>query len=218
METAALTVKSAGLDNDRLIRFESGHSMEEIARDDHVSLAEVQSSIEIAARHEQIRKNHQLMNLRQDAQIENEKIRAHYRKKFHADAETALGKLLKGEKTVVQKNALTGELSEFTYTDVDTIALGLDHYRKSITLEEKPAPAPGTVVNVQSNTNTTIVSSNGNGHSMTFEERIAAIRRDQKHAHEQRSIEPEPEILDGQVESEIIPSPPENAGDDPWAI
>lgn len=216
MASEALAVKP-GLDHDRFIRFQSGQSMEEIAHDEGVALVDIQASIEKAIHHDQIRKNQQLMNLRMDAQIENEKIRAHTRKKFQPDAEVALGKLLVGERTVIQKNKETGELTQISYTDVDVIALGLEHYRKSISLEEKPAPAPGTVVNVQSNTNTTNIVSNGNGgRPMTFEERIASIRRDQKTAHALPESEPEsePEILEGEVE----PTPPAGAGDDPWAI
>ena len=216
MATEALAVKpTAGTDNDRLVRFQAGHTMDEIAKDDNVSLAEVQTSIETANHHEQIRKNQQLMTLRIDAQVENEKLRAHIRKKFHADVERALGLLLLGERTVVQTNKITGELSEFKYVDVDVLATGLEHFRKSTSLEEKPAPAPGTIVNVQSNTNTTIVSSGGNGRPMTFEERIAAIRRDQQNAH---AVNNEPEIIEGTIEPDVIAVPPADAGDDPWAI
>lgn len=224
MATEALTVKSAGIDNDRFIRFQSGQSMEEIANDDKVALSDVQMSIESAARDDHIRKQRELVNLRMDAQIENERIRKRTRSKFSADADVALGKLLVGERTVVQKNKETGELSSFVYTDVDTIATGLEHYRKSISLEEKPAPAPGMVVNVQSNTTTQNIMGGGmgsNGKVMTFEERIQSIRQKQREA---QSGIPDSEVaVDDSLEPEIIPGEvvherPPGTGDDPWEI
>jgi len=223
MATESLAVKSAGLDNDRYIRFQTGHSMEEIAKDDGVSFSEVQLSIESAAREDHVRRQRALIDLRMEAQIENEKIRKRTRIKFASEAETALGKLLIGERTVVQKNKETGELSLFSYTDVDTIALGLEHFRKSISLEEKPAPAPGMVVNVQSNTtqNNILGGPMNGGKPMSFEERIQMIRQKQRESltgmppAEELNDSSEPEILQGEVET-VIERP--GTGDDPWAI
>lgn len=220
MATEALALRPAGLDNDRFVRFQCGHSMEDIALDDGVTLAVVQASIETAARDDQIRKQRELVDLRMTAQIENEKIRKRTRNKFALEAEIALGLLLKGERTVVQKNKETGELSEFTYTDVDTVAVGLEHYRKSISLEEKPAT--GTVVNVQANTQNIIGGGMNGGRQMTFEERIQQIRQKQREAQaglipvpEEESEAIEPEVILGEA---IVEERPPGIEDDQWAI
>ena len=81
--------------------------------------------------------------------------------------------------------------------DPKALMLGIEQYRKTVSLEEKPTQAPTTVVNVQQNNRPM---------APDFEERIRRIRKQQ-----QESIEAAKKVVD--VESEEVAEEKESEWD-----
>jgi hypothetical protein len=87
----------------------------------------------------------------------------------------ALDKLLDGKKIMVSRDKETGAFHMKEIDDPDVMATGLELYRKTVSLEEKPAQAP-TIVNVQQNQNNSQQPPGG----WSFESILAKIREEQK--------------------------------------
>jgi len=161
----------AKLNDDRLVRYEAGETLVEIAEKDGVSVEHVAASIKDIEKRIDFSKLRELRVLKFDGAISNEKIRNQYRKDLAAANKKAIKSLLGSE-------------------DPKSKAEGVKLYLKVVSLEEKPT-APQTTVNVQQ-TNANISESSGPPQKM--EERIANIRKMQLEGHGKPiDVEPIPE-------------------------
>ncbi len=160
----------AKINDDRLVRYEGGETLDEIAEKDGVSVESVTASIKDIEKRIDFSKLRELRRLKFDGAISNEKIRNQYRKDLAAANKKAIKSLL-------------------TSDDPKDKVEGVKLYLKVVSLEEKPM-APTTTVNVQQ-TNANISESSGPPQKM--EERIAHIRKMQLEAHKVIDVEPVPE-------------------------
>ncbi len=166
-----------------LIRYEmfvAGKSFQEIAEEENVSVDTVRGSI----REEKVRRN---LELRDRVEHENNRLRRRAQRELEDAFLDALKKLLQGQKEV-PFSVSGGDIVSRFIEDPKALMLGIEQYRKTVSLEEKPMQAPTTVVNVQQN----------NGpRAPDFEERMRRIRKAQ-----QESIEAAKKVVD--VESEEV--------------
>jgi len=175
-----------------LIRYEmfvAGKSFQEIAKEENVSVETVRGSV----REEKVRRN---LELRERVEHENNQLRRRVQRKLANDYLAALKKLLQGQKEVPFSVA-GGEIVSRFIEDPKALMLGIEQYRKTVSLEEKPAPSHTTqILNVQQN--------NSSRPPDRMEERIAGIRKRQLEGHRRAGLidveptEPETEEPDPQ--------------------
>ncbi len=149
-----------------LIRYEmfmGGKTVQEIAEEENVSVDTVRGSI----REEKVRRN---LELRERVEHENNRLRRRAQRQLENDFLSALKKLLQGQKEVPFSVSGGAVVSKFI-EDPKALMLGIEQYRKTVSLEEKPMQAPTTVVNVQQNNGT---------RAPDFEERMRRIRKQQE--------------------------------------
>jgi len=168
-----------------LIRYEmfvAGKTVQEIADEENVSVETVRGSI----REEKVRRN---LELRERVEHENNLLRRRAQRKLEDDYLSALEKLLQGRKEV-PFSVSGGDIVSRFIEDPKALMLGIEQYRKTVSLEEKPMQAPTTVVNVQQNNRPM---------GPDFEERIRMIRKQQEESIKAAAAE---KVVD--VESEEI--------------
>jgi len=147
----------------RYERFRAGKSFQEIADEENVSVETVRGSI----REEKVRRN---LELRERVEHENNRLRRRAQRLLENDFLSALKRLLQGQKEV-PFSVSGGDIVSRFIEDPKALMLGIEQYRKTVSLEEKPMQAPTTVVNVQQN----------NGpRAPDFEERMRRIRKQQE--------------------------------------
>jgi len=164
-----------------LLRYEmfiAGKSFQEIADEESVSVETVRGSI----REEKVRRN---LELRERVEHENNRLRRRAQRQLENDFISALKKLLQGQKEVPFSVAGGDIVSRFI-EDPKALMLGIEQYRKTVSLEEKPTQAPTTVVNVQQNNRPM---------APDFEERIRRLRKEQE-----ESIEAAKKVVDVEAE------------------
>lgn len=170
-------------DLSRYYRFMAGESDSDIATRDNVTIEEVQKSIHLGEVQEEARQRSALMKLRYEAALANETLRKRARNKLEDKFLGGLGKLLKGQRVVVERDLATGKVTFHEYEDPDVIVKGVEQYRKTTSLEEKPVQVlhPSMTVNVQNNQAQPIGGrSFGGGSRETFEEKLRRIRQGQR--------------------------------------
>lgn len=163
MSTELTTIK-----DDRLRRYESGESVEEIAETDGVTPQTVELSIKATAQQIEFMKVRELRILKIEAQKANEEIRIKLREELTDKAQKTVEQLMKNK-------------------DPKAKAEGVKLFMKLASLEEKPM-APQTTVNVQQQQNNSNGSSEIDGYPDKMEERIARIRKDQLEGHRKAGL------------------------------
>ena len=214
-------------DLDRYMAFRDGKTIVDIAIDEENDPQEIRQSLIRGRAMFDIEQQMRLKDAKYEGAIENEKIRTAVRKAVHEPIVDGLVTLLKGKRTVVEKNKITGEIRTHDVTDPEIIALGIEAARKTISLEEKPVPSQ-TVVNVQQNVaGGDQIAGMGVG-GTSYEERLERIRAIQEGKpipnHETTTeINPSPKsgtkksskIVD--VEAREVKPDPEDLPGDKWA-
>jgi hypothetical protein len=166
--------------------FLAGKSFQEIAEEENVSVATIRDSI----RQEKVRRN---LELRERVEHENNRLRRRVQRKLENTYLSALEKLLQGQREVPFSVSGGGVVSRFV-EDPKALMLGIEQYRKTVSLEEKPAPSHTTqILNVQQN------SGNG-GQGEDFEERLRRIRKQQEKST--KAIEKVVDVQTKEVEEE----------------
>jgi predicted transcriptional regulator len=162
----------AKLKDDRLVRYEAGETLEEIADKDGITPETAASCIKDIEKRIDFAKLRELRILKYEGAITNELIRNQYRKDLKAAVKKAVKALVNSD-------------------DDKSKAEGIRLYLKVVSLEEKPV-APQTTVNVQQNNSN--INEGASGPPMKMEERIAAIRKAQVEGHAKTiDVEPIPE-------------------------
>lgn len=174
-----------------LIRYEmfmGGKTVQEIAEEENVSVDTVRGSI----REEKVRRN---LELRERVEHENNRLRRRVQRKLKDDYLSALKRLLQGQKEV-PFSVSSGDIVSRFIEDPKALMLGIEQYRKTVSLEEKPTQAPTTVVNV---------AQHNGPMAPDFEERMRRIRRLQKESIEAAAAEKVVDIELEEVEEEKEP-------------
>jgi len=164
-----------------LVRYEmfmAGKTVQEIAEEENVSVETVRGSI----REEKVRRN---LEVRERVEYENNRLRRRVQRKLENDYLSALKKLLQGQKEV-PFSVSGGDIVSRFIEDPKALMLGIEQYRKTVSLEEKPMQAPTTVVNVQQNNRPM---------APDFEERMRRIRKAQ-----QESIDAAKKVVEVETE------------------
>ena len=128
-----------------------GETEQEIALKDGISVDEAKRSIQEGEKREFNRLLSQFLGLQLEAVIDKEELRRLIRKRFAHKFIKALGILLSGEKTLVCRDRKTGKIRLHKFVDPKVLAVGVEQYRKTVNLEEKPAPVAITFAHVHQN-------------------------------------------------------------------
>jgi hypothetical protein len=137
------------IDKLRLDRAMEGWDFERLAAVEGVEVQTIQASVARASRREHMIRHYQLMEMRQRGALANEMFRTQIRETYADKAAQVIGKLLDGQRDEVTVDKATGQVTiEHIVDDPETMAAGVDLYRKTTSLEEKPAAA---TVQVQKN-------------------------------------------------------------------
>lgn len=202
--------KSDALAHSRWMRHASGESPEEIADSDGVSVDTVMQSLKKGSDIENTRVTLRIMEMRGRRAIETEELRQQMQQEFAEKYKKALSHLLEGKAVVIERLA-DGTVNIKEYVDPKVLVAGMDQFRKSVSMDEKPA-VPTTVVNVnqQNNTQTnTLVDK-----KYDFETMLETIRAKQKAADPGKFIEGEiAEVTDNEAVN-IPPVPPTKLDDE----
>lgn len=137
-------------------RVKAGETEVQIAQKEGISIDEVQRSIKNGEQLEFARFLREFLGFRLEVVIHNERFRKRIRKRFEDKVIDALGRLLSGERTLIEKDRKTGEVRFHKFIDLELIARGIEQYRKTTSLEEKPAPVALSIVNVQQSTHSAL--------------------------------------------------------------
>ena len=170
----------------RYMRHMAGESLEEIAMADNVKVSTVEQSVARGAQFESQHTVMEIQKLRDQGALKNEQFRQSLRDKFGSDVEEAIGKLIKGKNTVVQVDKETGAVTLKEYDDPKVIEAGVNIYRKTVSLEEKPQATTLIQNNIQQNNTQNVAAG---PEIFDFETQLAQIRRQQKEAHSMRVID-----------------------------
>ena len=151
---------------ERYEKFQAGKTFEEIAREDGVEVETVRCAI----REERTRRS---IELRECVQQRNHRLRDRIQRELNDDFILALKKLLAGKKEIAF--CMGNQILTVTVDDNRGLMEGIRQFRGSVCLEEKPTPAPATIVNVQQNNRVS---------GLDFEERMRLIRKKQQESIE----------------------------------
>lgn len=193
------------LDYKRYRRHAEGESISDIAAADGINRKLAQESV---TRGQKMFEGEQLLKLKTmkyQGAIDNETIRTEVRRRIADKIAGKIEDLLSGQRPIVEINKITGEVTIKMVIDPEVVALGLEHARKTISLDEKPA-AGQTVVNIQNNQ--TNVSEGQAERESSYEERLQRIRSRQVSSREVIEV-PAQEVRDTEpdsaVDAEFVP-------------
>lgn len=184
---SSLPIPMSNSDIGRYMRHMAGESVEEIALADNVKIATIEQSVARGANFEAQHTVRKIQQIRDQGALKNELFRQSLREDFEPEVKLAIGKLLKAKNTAVEVNKETGAVTLREYDDLKIMIEGVNIYRKTVSLEEKPQTTTLIQNNIQQN-NTQNNVATGAG-VFDFETELAQIRRQQKEAHSMRVID-----------------------------
>ena len=155
----------------RLEKSRSGHSPEEIAAEEGVTLETVERSLNQA-------NSQELLEARTRIERKNNQLRQRVQGELSDAFIAGLKKLLEGKKQVIL--VVGGEVVVREIDDPKTLLSGLNEYMKAVVMVEKPSPALATVINVQ--------QTNSSRPPDKMEEHIAQIRKRQLEGHRRAGL------------------------------
>lgn len=176
------------VDVKRYERFRAGESIDQIALSDNIDVDHALKSVRIGWQMFEAQQQIRLRELKYAATIENEEIRSELRNRVKEKLIAAVETLLDGERTVVEVNKITGEVTIHKFIDLEMVALGIEAARKAISLEEKPQPMQ-TMINIQNNAAENPIRTEG----MSYEERMERIQIAQSSGPQAPAQDPETE-------------------------
>lgn len=184
-------------DLNRYLRFKAGQTMAEIAIDDRVLPETVKTSVLRGRKAYESEQILVLRDLKYTSAVEGEKIRTETRIRVAPQIIDGLELLLKGKRVHVSVQKSTGEFLTMVVDDPEMISMGLEHARKILSLDERPAQNQ-TVVNIQNNQQNINESPQGSS-GLSYEERLKRIRGAQ-----QKSLSVDNNVIDVTPEPEIV--------------
>ena len=190
-------------------RFRKGATVEEIAAADGMAVEKVQQSLDHAMMRHEVDIKQRLRIERLEAQRANERLRKKARKKMGEKFLDAIDKLLDGKKVVFSRDTATGAILTETIDDMESLVAGIEAFRKTTSLEEKPMPTPTVALHVEQNNAT---GANGTVRFGGLEESLARIRdrhRSQPHDADPDDDDEPIDVPASEVvpDAEVIPEP-----------
>ncbi len=170
----------------RYMRHMAGETIEEIAQVDNVSLATAEKSVARGAAFESQNTVMQIQKIRDRGALKNEQFRETLRERFEPTVIEAFEKLLKGKSVAVEVDKASGAVTFREYDDAKLLLDGVNLYRKTVSLEEKPQATTLIQNNIQQNNTQNVAPG---PEIFDFENTLTKIRRQQKEAHAPRVIE-----------------------------
>jgi hypothetical protein len=161
------------LDVQRFERFIAGETALEIAEADGITPKNAEKSIRQGMLSEQARGQAELVQLQTQSAIDAEHLRKKVRETLKDKVPVAIETLLSGARTVVSKKN-DGTLQSETFVDPDVVAVGLQEFRRTVAMDQKPGPAVAITNITQTN-----VQNNGDAGLFDFESALEEIRRKQ---------------------------------------
>jgi len=129
----------------------AGESELEMAEKDGISLEAVRCSIQEGQKREFDRLLSQFLGLQLEAAIDKEEIRKSIRNRLADKFGKALGTLLSGERNLPCRDRKTGKIRIRKFVDPKVLAVGLEQFRKTVSLVEQPAPMAVILTDVPQN-------------------------------------------------------------------
>jgi hypothetical protein len=163
------------VDVERFLKMKGGMSITDIAKAESIPIERAERSVRQGAKMYEAEHQIRLRDAKYQSAIDNEKIRTDLRKRVTKQLIDSVETLLKGEKTVVEINKETGEVTFHTITDPEMIALGVEAASRILSLPEKAGPS--MILNLQQNN--MLDQLPGVGMGMSYEERLSAIQEAQ---------------------------------------
>lgn len=181
---AIAKLKNLVSDLERYNRYMAGESLEQIAVADEIEEAQVRASIQRGEQQDAVRRNAELMRLKHNGAIENEKLRQKARREQSKSYLRAQEELLEGKQDVV-RTLPDGGIEIDTIRDNTALSAGLEHFRKTTQMspEKGQADAPANVVNVQLNQN-----NNQGAGGFDFEKSLQKIRKQQSETFQEGEV------------------------------
>ena len=140
-----MNIQNEPLDVLRLGRFKAGETLEEIAESSGVFPGTVAASVRRAQAREEMLVTFELIELWLKGALDNERLRKQVRKLFPQYL-NAIEILLSGRRTLIHTNEFTGEVVLVDIEDPDVLAMGLEQFRRSTSMEERPVGSPNANV------------------------------------------------------------------------
>lgn len=160
------------------MRTTAGETIEDIAASDNISVDMVQQLVQQGAAFEGQRVALKLQSLREQGALQNEELRLQLRNDCAPLVLSAVMMLLKGKRKVAVTDKEGTHIEEID--DVGMQIKGIELYRKTVSLEEKPGATTSIVMqnNIRQN-NAHAHIATGTGDVLDFESAIARIRKKQ---------------------------------------
>lgn len=199
----------------RYERFRTGESFEDIAVAENITEQTAITSVQKGQREVEMRTAFEIAEARQTAVYENEKQRGRLRKQLATHFEAAMKALLEGKRVITSIDKATGAILTQEILDPEILASGVEQYRKSISLEEKPVAQ--TQINIQQNN--TLNNGDGGGRGFDYETTLSNIRKSQKEAApaleaEYQVVEEAPGEPEPAASTDEVPEPAASTPDD----
>lgn len=209
--SVSLAVKNHLTDLNRYLRFRAGETFADIAIIDNITPEAAKNSVSTGRRMYEAEQLIELRDLKHQSAIATERIRKKARERTETLILDGLETLLSGKRTIASIRKSDGEIIIQEITDPEVISLGLEHARKIISIDERPAQNQ-TYVNIQNNQQNINEGSQGPA-AMSYEERLKRIRNAQVGVTSTNEQILEAEIIKSDVvaepaESEVIPETP----------
>lgn len=163
----------------RYLRFKAGESIIEIAQKDNLEIEIARLSIATGRKMYESEQILILRDLKYTSAIEGERIRTETRIRVAPQIIDGLELLLKGKRKHVSVRKSTGEFIFVEVDDPEMISMGIEHARKILSLDERPAQNQ-TVVNIQNNQQNITEGNQGGSTGLSYEERLKRIQNAQK--------------------------------------
>lgn len=201
--SVSLAVKNHLTDLNRYLRFRAGETFADLAIADDITPEAAKLSVSTGRRMYEAEQLIELRDLKHQSAIATERIRKKARERTETLILDGLETLLSGKRTIASIRKSDGEIITQEITDPELISLGLEHARKIISIDERPAQNQ-TYVNIQNNQQN--ISESGQGAAaMSYEERLKRIRNAQTGIPSANEQIIEAEI----IKSDVVEQPPE---------
>jgi hypothetical protein len=199
----SIAVAKFSKDRDRYDRFTAGEAIADIAVTDDITPEKAIMSVRQGGMMAEAEQMLELRGIKHASALAVEKLRTKARIQNETRILDGLETLLKGKRTITSIDKETGQILTEVIDDPEVISMGLEHARKILSIDERPAPNQ-TIVSINNNQQNNFGESQG-PKAETYEERLKRIRNRQ--LSESRT---EPVVMEAEViKAETIVTPEE---------
>lgn len=184
-------------------KFVSGIDIEDIAESMNMTTMNAMNYIKAEEREISTTNQIRLRHLKEQTALANEEHRQKVQSRLTGKYDEAIEALLSGKKMVVE-TAKDGTVTIHEFVDTDVVAAGVREFRKTVSMEERPAPPQTIIQNINQGNAVNVTA----GPKFDFESELKKIRKAQKEGNPEKYLEAEVVTVDG------IELPPEDPKED----